>query len=355
MQFLRRSKTERVRIMILDVKKGPSVRHLRRVFTVLALAGSVAMAAGPKESLIVQNATEGSSLFWSDPSDWATRDLFYGPGGKAHEPHGPFTFEKEDLDGSNPKFVVRDSDKVKWKVKLGLEARPETVTTRLVWAAGYCVNEDYFVRDMHIDGMPAHLHRGQNLVEPGGEVHNVRLKREDEKKVGIWQWDKVAFAGSREWNGLRVLMALVNNWDLKNVNNSVYRDGSQRVYMVSDLGASFGSSGRAFPADRAKDNLNSYSHSKFIRRMRLDTVDFEVPAPPALLYVFNPKEYFMRVHLEHLGRNVPRTDAKWLGQLLARLSPKQFQDAFRAGGYSPEEIEAFSRILRERITELTAL
>jgi hypothetical protein len=326
------------------------------LLAVLALTACTTLAAEkPKEALIVQNATGGATLFWNDPADWATRDLFYGQGGKAHEPHGPFRFEKEDLDGSNPKFVVRDAGGVKWKVKLGLEARPETVATRLVWAAGYYVNEDYFVREIQFDGMPAHLHRGQKLIGPGGTAHNVRLKREDEKKIGIWQWDKVGFAGSREWNGLRVLMAVISNWDLKDVNNSVYREASQSIYVVSDLGSSFGSPGVSWPINRAKDNLSSYTHSKFIRRIGPDTVDFQTPARPGFVRMVSPRAYFARIHLEHLGRNVPRADAKWLGQLLARLAPVQIQDAFRAAGYSPEEIQAFSRQLQERITVLAGL
>jgi hypothetical protein len=342
--------------MILNVKQSP--RKWRRIFVlaVLAAAEATAVAADrPKEAPTVQNDTGGSALFWSEPSDWATRDLYYGPGGKAHEPHGPFTFEKEDLNGSSPKFVVRGPDGVKWKIKLGLEARPETVATRLAWAAGYHANEDYFVRDMRVEGMPAHLHRGQRLIGPGGALHNVRLKREDEKKIGIWQWDRVDFARSRQWNGLRTLMALIDNWDLKDDNNSVYREDSQRIYMVSDLGASFGAAAKTWPINLAKDNLNSYTHSKFIRRIGPDTVDFQAPGRPTLICLMNPKAYFMRVHLEHLGRNVPRADAKWLGELLARLSPAQIQDAFRAAGYSPDEIQAFSRVLEKRIVMLTDL
>jgi hypothetical protein len=344
--------------MALDVMKSPFTRRPRFLLAALALAASsAAIAGGPKEALTMQNATGGATLFWTDPSDASTRDLFYGPGGRQHEPHGPFTFVKEDLDGTNPKFVVRDTDGVKWKVKMGLEARPETVATRLTWAAGYYANEDYFVPDIRVDGMPAHLHRGQKLLGPAGAVHNVRLKREpaDEKKIGIWQWDKVGFAGSREWNGLRVLMAVINNWDLKDENNAVYSQGSQRVYMVSDLGASFGSASRIMPSQDAKDNLNSYRRSKFIRRTGPDNVDFQVPAMPTLVYVFSPKEFFSRVRIEHLGRTVPRADAKWLGQLLARLSPEQIHDAFRAAGYSPEETAAFSGLLLERITVLTDL
>src|SRR4051812_39955647 len=88
---------------------------------------------------------KGTPVLWRMPSDIASRDLFYGPGGKAHEPKGPFTFDKEDSDGSNPKFDVIDQDGVHWRVKLGPEVRPETVASRLVWGAGYFANEDYFV------------------------------------------------------------------------------------------------------------------------------------------------------------------------------------------------------------------
>jgi hypothetical protein len=150
-------------------------------------------------------------------------------------------------------------------------------------------------------------------------------------------------------------MALINNWNLKDANNSVYKDGSLRIYMVSDLGASFGSANKTWPINRAKGNLSSYSHSKFISRLGSDTVDFQVPGRPSFACLVNPKAYFMRVHLEHLGRNVPRADAKWLGQLLARLSPAQIRDAFRAAGYSPEEIQAFTGDLEDRISMLAGL
>src|SRR5579871_1447140 len=93
-------------------------------------------------------------VIWRNPTDLASRDLFYGPGGEAHQPHGTFTFVKEDLDGTNPKFVVRDDDGVKWKVKLGDEARPETVASRLVWAAGYYANEDYYLSVIRVANLP---------------------------------------------------------------------------------------------------------------------------------------------------------------------------------------------------------
>jgi hypothetical protein len=96
----------------------------------------------------------------------ASRDLFYGPGGRQHEPHGPFTFVNEDLDGTNPKFVVSDRDGVKWKVQLGLEARPETVATRLVWAVGFYANEDYFLSDLRVDKCRATCTEAKNWWRP---------------------------------------------------------------------------------------------------------------------------------------------------------------------------------------------
>lgn len=299
----------------------------------------------------------GPAVMWKAPSDIATRNLFYGSGGMQHVPHGTFTFVKEDLDGTNPKFVVRDQDGQKWKVKLGIEAQPETAASRIVWAAGYYTNEDYFVPDLLVRGMPARLHRGQQLIGPNGEVRNVRLKREsaEEKKIGNWQWRHDAFTGTRELNGLRVLMALINNWDLKDENNSIYQEGNERIYMVSDLGASFGSAGRSWPRERSKGDIDSFRQAKFIRGRTATTVDFEVPARPRYVYLVNPKEYWNRVHLEWIGKNIPRGDARWMGHLLARLSPKQIRDAFRAAGYSPQEADEFAAVIEHRIALLTDL
>src|SRR5437870_12993285 len=70
---------------------------------------------------------QAPAVLWREPTDIASRNLLLGPGGQDHQPKGTFTFVKEDLEGTNPKFVVQDQDGVKWKVKLGSEARPETV------------------------------------------------------------------------------------------------------------------------------------------------------------------------------------------------------------------------------------
>jgi hypothetical protein len=318
-------------------------------------SGGAKKSKASKEARAEAAAASEPAVLWRDPVDMASRNLFYGPGGPNHVPHGTFQFEKEDLDGTNPKFSVKDPDGVKWKVKMGNEAKPETVASRILWAVGYHANEDYFVPDLHVEGMPAHLHRGQKLVGPDGSLPNVRLKREDEKKIGIWQWRSDPFTGARELNGLRTLMAAMNNWDLKDENNAIYDVGGERVFTVSDIGASFGCACRCWPRRRAKGDPEKYSQSQFIGRLTAGTVSFETPARPALVWAVNPKEYVSRIRMEWIGRNIPRADAKWMGSLLARLSPDQIHDAFRAAGYSPQEIDEFSRVLQSRIAALNDL
>ena len=188
------------------------------------------------------------------------------PAAKPTNRTGTFTFDKEDIDGSNPKFDVVDQDGVQWRVKMGAEARPETVASRLVWGAGYFANEDYFMPVLHVQNMK-HLRRGRNLVSEDGTVHDVRLKRHspDEKKIGIWSWSKNPFTGTPEWYGLRVLMAVMNNWDLKDMNNSIYLTGGEPAeerYLVSDLGASFGSTGLNWAL---KGKPSAYCDSKWIK------------------------------------------------------------------------------------------
>ncbi len=324
----------------------------------LAFIALTRLSAGDSNAI----TPNSPGVLWREPADIRTRNLFYGPGGEKDAPKGPFTFEKEDLDGTNPKFVVRDPAGAKWKVKLGEEVRPETAASRLVWAAGYFADEDYFMPEIHVDGLPAHLHRGQSHVEAGGMFRDVRLKRylKGQEKVGKWSWKDDPFTGTRELNGLRIMMALINNWDLKDENNTVYERAlsggiSEHVYLVSDLGASFGTPGRSVTRAESKGNLRAYEHSKFIHDARNGHVDFNVPARPAMIHIFEFPEYIRRIHLRSIGRNIPVADCQWLGHILSGLTREQIESAFIAAGYPAVEASAFAVVVEERIAQLSQL
>ena len=309
-------------------------------------------------------ASSAIPVLWRSPGDIRSRNLLYGSGGEAHAPHTTYTFVKEDMDGTSPKFIVHDENGVKWKVKMGHEVHSETVASRFVWAAGYSTNEDYFLPELRVEGMPKHLHRGQQFFDSKGVAHNVRLKRylEGEKKSGIWKWSDNPFSNTRELNGLRVVMALINNWDTKDVNNAIDYEkrsedssGPENIYMVSDLGATFGTTGVTWKRGGADGILKSYRDSKFILKATETYVDFATPSRPLILDVFDPPDFFMRVHMRWIGRRIPRADVQWMGQLLAQLSPEQIRDAFRAGGYTPDEVEGFSKVVEGRIAQLNKL
>jgi len=334
-----------------------------------ALTLLLAVTAAAKSGNKTGKSDEGASakakpVLWVQPDDIKARNLFYGPGGEAHAPHTTYTFDEEDMNGTSPKFIVHDENGVKWKVKLAQEVHPETAATRLVWAVGYSTNEDYYLPSMQVENMPPRLRRGQNFVGPAGTVHEVRLKRylEGEKKIGNWRWRDNPFVGTKELSGLKVMMALINNWDLKDSNNSVYHekhpdgsDGPEDIYMVSDLGASFGTTGFSWTQKISKGNLNSYRHSKFIRKATSDHVDFNVPTRASLIHIFDPPEYWRRLTLLWIGKGIPRADVEWIAGLLEQLSPDQIRDAFRAAGYQPDEVEGFSKVVENRIAQLRDL
>jgi hypothetical protein len=293
---------------------------------------------------------------WRDPGDMASLDLMYGAGGKAHapDPTGTFTFIREDPAGSNPKFEVADGQGVEWKVKLGQEPQPETATTRFLWAAGYFADEDYYMAELTVKGLPT-LRRGQELVSSGGIVHGAKLerKRTTVKKLGDWDWFDNPFLGQRELNGLRVMMSLLNNWDLKKVNNSIYVVDGERHYVVSDVGATFGNTGSVLT--RSKSVPKDYEDSKFIAKVTPDVIDFVLHSRPFFLSAFAVSRYRERTKMEQITKHIPRADAKWLGQRLSMLTDDQIRDGFRAAGYGAGDVETLTRTIRTRIAALEAL
>jgi hypothetical protein len=297
-------------------------------------------------------------VLWEDPGDIRSRDVFHGIGGKEHEPKPPVQFEKEDLKGTSPKFDVQAADGKKWRGKTGVEARPETAATRLLWAVGYFANENYYFPELKVAGLQP-LQRGHEFVR-GDEVRGVRLQRDPPglKKEGDWDWKDKRVARSREFNGLRVMMALLNNWDLKAENNAILEDekhAGREVLEVSDVGAAFGRAGKSYTDSITKSNPNAYKRTKFIKKVHTDYVDFNFPTHPPFIYVFDPPFFIRHSRNRWVGKHVPREDAKWIGSLLGQLSPEQIRSAFRAAGYNPDEIETYATAVESRIAELKKL
>jgi len=298
-----------------------------------------------KEKKKDSGSKELQPVLWEEPTDLESRDLFNGPAGPdgAPDPKGKFTFVERSKSGTSEKINVDDDRGRKWQVKFGAEARPAPTASRIVWALGYHTDQDYFVKRTHIEG------RG------GFDVWDVRFKRRDDgfKEEGTWSWHAGPFAGTREFQGLKVLMVLINNWDLKEENNKIIRakkksggDRDELIYYVSDLGATFGKTGSVFrkipgfqsaPAG-SKGEAGPYHDQLFIEKVSNGQVVFN--------YQGKDRKALEGITVEN---------ARWMGNLAGRLSDKQISDAFRAGGFTEPEITLYVRAFRARINELKNL
>jgi len=299
------------------------------VFSLCVPAGAQQVAEGQAPQAKSAGGLPG--VLWRDPGDIASRNLLYGPGGRERAPAGKFKFVEEGKEGATPKFDVVDEQGVRWRVKVGPEARAETAATRLLWAVGYFADEDYYVPELRVEGMQK-LSRGQKFVSAGGIVRGAGLERHaaGRKKIGAWSWSDNPFVGTKELGGLKIMMSLMNNWDISERQNAIYDQGGvEHQYGVSDVGATFGRTGGIF--SRSKDNLKDYSQSKFVQETKPGHVDLSP------------------------FKDIPRADAKWLGQLLSKLSAEQIRDCFRAAGYSPQEVEGYTKAVQARISALNQL
>jgi hypothetical protein len=270
-------------------------------------------------------------VLWREPADIASRDLFLGPGGAGMRPDlSRVTFVKEETGGYSTKYRVKDGAGRVWVAKVGKEAQSETAAVRLVWAVGYHTEINYLVPRLNIEGK--------------GTFENVRLEARPEsiERLDEWKWSENPFAGTKELQGLAVLMALLNNWDIKDTNNKIlYADGELR-YVISDLGATFGRVKSGAPVvwriRRNRNDPEDYARDPFVEDVKRGNV--------LLFYKGKRQDLFDDIRV---------AEARWIGGLLARLSDRQLADAFRAANYSAAEIRMLTEAVRARINELAAL
>ena len=267
---------------------------------------------------------------WAEPGE--ARDLFWGVGGRdaAPDPEGEFQFVARDTTGKSPGYDVRDAQGRLWSVKLGPEAQSEVVVSRLLWAAGYFQPATYYVPSWTLVGAP-----DPNPQPPG----RFRLEAEGATRVGRWSWSANPFVGTTPLRGLFVLMVMVNNWDLKTQQNPLYEltgEGAAplRRYAVRDLGASLGSTRWFFPG--SKSNVDDFERERFIHSVREGQVRFH---------------YRGAWREPHLKRGITPADVRWISERLARLTPEQWSDAFRAAGYPETENQRFVVRLRQKVEE----
>src|SRR5215216_653200 len=170
---------------------------------------------------------------WSDPGAVELLDFRAGPGGRDGAPAPPFHFVEEHPTGSNPSLSVKDAKGRVWRVKWGDEVRSETFATRLVWAVGFHVETAYFVSEGEIEGVTK-LDRARSCVTEDCRFRDARFELDEEGVAKMfdehgWAWDDNPFVGTRELNGLKIMVMMLSNWDNKDVRD-VARGSNTAVF-----------------------------------------------------------------------------------------------------------------------------
>lgn len=332
------------------------------IFSSILLAGFFTLVQAQESKKAPLPA--GKPVAWRDPGNIAALNLLHGPGSEELAPKAPFTFVSESKSGASPKFKVKDARGITWTAKLGPEAQAETVATRLVWSMGYFADEAYHFEQLEVQNLPR-LTRGKEF-QSGNTVRNVRLepKRAHESRGEIWDWLQNPFLGQREFNGLKVMMVLLANYDTRLDNNQIYtvkhpETGELEArYVVTDIGATFGKVG-GLGGSRSKNSLEDFRSSRFIESVENGMVNFDYRTKPkgagGFASMFNPGYGKRQANKEKAMRSIPVADAQWIGARLALLSDEQLRDAFRAAHYDNATLEGYISVLRGRINELTRL
>ena len=272
---------------------------------------------------------------WEPPTDLPHADLFGGAWGRenAPDPNALYRIVEEKHHGINPGYTVRDPEGHKWSVKLApidgepSEAPVEVVLSRVLSAVGYHQPPVYYLASFKVaDDWGTRTEGGARF-----RLHHKKLKDK-----GEWSWQQNPYVGTQPYQGLLVILLLFNSSDLKNENNTLYQyrtgDFVQSWYVVRDIGTSLGDTGRLAPR---RNDPAVFAREPFILGVRDGFVEFN----------------YRGWHQELVRNRITPADVRWAGRLLSGLSPRQWADAFRAGGYAPAEANQFIRALAARIAQ----
>lgn len=319
---------------------------------ILAVALVGALPSLPAQASALNTSPQRvRNVIWRDPGDVSRLNLAWGEGGQAAAPRPPFTFVAEDKGGTNPKIEVKDARGVIWGVKWGEEVNSEVFAARLVWAVGYFVEPSYFVATGKIAGA-RNLDRAKKYVGADGSFSDARFEKKDKsiKKLSdeeSWSYDENPFLGTKELNGLKIMVMLLSNWDSKDrhqagkgSNTKIFivntRAATEHRYVVSDWGGTMGKWGGVFR--RGKWDCDGYADQ---------SDDFVKGVKNGML-----ESGYSGQHTDSIKDNIPVAHARWLLGYLGKLSDAQIRAALRSSGASASDVTCFTSAVRTRISEL---
>jgi hypothetical protein len=231
----------------------------------------------------------------------------------------------------------------------------EALATRLAWALGYFVETTYFVAEGSIEGA-TDLKRANGCLEGNGQFSAARFELEEENVIThfdehSWAWNDNPFIGTPEFNGLRIVMMWLSNWDAKDVrdvargsNTAIFEyrtpDGHREArYLITDWGGAFGRWGNV------------------VNRGRWDYEGFAAETPQFVKGIDGEFVVwgYSGQRTADIAAGIRVRDVNWLMRYLGRLREVQINAAVRASGGTSEEADRFTRALLDRIDQLRSV
>lgn len=273
---------------------------------------------------------------WNEPR--GVRDLYWGVGGKALAPDPSAAYKVIEVKrtGFSQGYTLKGPGDREWSAKFPPEAPTEVVASRILWGIGYHQPPIYYVMRWNADAaetpnpqLPARFR------EKSPKLGGVVLDGD-----GTWSYYENPFVGSRELKGLLVLQAMLGNSDLKDDNNARYEmktpvEGARVWYVARDLGHTFGRTG---VLDAPRGDVEVFEKTPFITGIVNGRVTFD-----------------WRGRHDALFGDITPADVRWICGRLQRLTSEQWQQAFRAGGYTKADADRFIARLKQKIAEGMAL
>lgn len=316
------------------------LRHRAAALVVGLLVAAVSCVRPAPRLTTTPGEAAAIAQLWQAPADIGRRNLYDGPGGRdlQPDPSARYEFIAADRSGYSEGYNVRGPDGVQWAVKLGPEAQTEVVSSRVLWAIGYHQPPTYFLSRWTLAG-------GEEAGVKG--AGRFRPDLADRKVVGDWSWYENAFVGTKPFQGLIVANLILNNWDWKTSNNKIYEQREagrlRRLFVVRDLGASLGKTKfppllKWFPVrglrQGSRNDLEGFEEQGFVKKIEEDRITFDYDG----------------IH-EPLVDTLSPADVVWACRLLAQISDRQWDGAFRAAGYELSVRTRYVAKIKSKISE----
>jgi len=268
-----------------------------------------------------------------------------------HAPAPPFRFLKNETGGTTAKIAAQDAKGHTYSVKFGAKVVPESFASRFVAALGYTVEPSYYVGPGRIEGVPR-IHLVSSYVKRDGSFARARFQLRDLRELefvknSAWSLVDNPFTGSHQLAGLRTLLMLLSNWDIKDVRNgqesantAVFRSSAggrpELLYSFFDWGDTLGRWGGLMHRTRSDCSGFALETPEFIQGVRHGHVEWG----------------YSGKRTADTTRGITVEDLRWVSPYLARITDTEIRTGLKASGATDRQTACWAGALEDRMRQI---